>query len=69
MFDDRFCTAIGVGYKFSQAVSFDLGYAHLFISDSRIDQTPTGENAVRGGLQGSYDSHIDIISAQLNVKF
>jgi len=66
---DRFWTAIGMGYKVSQAVSFDLGYAHLFISDSRIDQAPTGENAVRGGLQGTYDSHIDIISAQLNMRF
>jgi long-chain fatty acid transport protein len=61
---DRFWTAIGMGYKISQAVSFDLGYAHLFISNSRIDQTRT-----TGGLQGSYDSHIDIISAQLNLKF
>jgi long-chain fatty acid transport protein len=67
--NDRFWTAIGVGYKISRAVSFDLGYAHLFISGSNVNQTPTGENAVRGGLQGSYDSHIDIISAQLNLKF
>lgn len=66
---DRYWTAIGLGYKVSQAVSFDLGYAHLFIRNSSIDQTPTGENAVRGGLQGSYKSHIDILSAQLNVRF
>lgn len=67
--NDRFWTALGLGYKVSQAVSFDLGYAHLFINDSRIDQTATGENAVRGGLQGSFETHIDIISAQINVKF
>ena len=66
---DRFWTAIGMGYRVSQAMSFDLGYAHLFIKNSSIDQTPTGENAVRGGLQGSYKSRIDIISAQLNLRF
>ncbi len=66
---DRIWTAVGLGYKVSQAVSFDLGYAHLFVNDSRIDQTPTGENAVRGGLVGKYDSHIDIVSAQVNLRF
>jgi len=65
----RFWTALGLGYKISQAVSFDLGYAHIFVSDSSISMTPTGENALLGGLQGTYNSHINILSAQVNIKF
>jgi len=67
--EDRIWTAFGIGYKFSKTVSFDLGYAHLFIKDPKINKNPTGEDAVRGGLKGTYDSYINIVSAQLNVNF
>lgn len=66
---DRIWAAFGIGYKFSKTVSFDLGYAHLFINDPKINKNPTGEDAVRGGLKGTYDTYINIVSAQLNVAF
>jgi len=66
---DRIWTALGLGYKVSQVVSFDLGYTHIFVNDPDINKTATGEDAIRGGLQGTYDAHIDIVSAQLNVTF
>lgn len=67
--EDRIWTAFGIGYKFSKTVSVDIGYAHLFIKDPKIDKNPTGEDAVRGGLKGTYDSYINIVSAQLNINF
>ena len=66
---DRIWAALGLGYKFSDAISFDLGYAHLFINDPGIDKKAAGEDALRGGLKGTYDAKIDIISAQLNIMF
>jgi len=67
--DNRIWTAIGLGYRISQAVSVDIGYAHLFVNNASIEQSPTGENAVSGGLNGTYNSHIDIVSAQVNLRF
>jgi len=67
--EDRIWLALGAGYKLSKKASFDLGYAHLFINDPKIDKTPTAEDQLRGGLKGTYDAHIDIVSAQLTVTF
>ncbi len=67
--NDRTWLAFGVGYKISRVVALDLGYAHLFIKDPKIDKTPTGEDALRGGLTGTYKAHIDIVSGQVNVIF
>jgi len=66
---DRIWTALGLGYRISNAVSFDIGYAHLFVNDPEIDKKPAGEDLLRGGLKGTFDADIDIISAQLNIAF
>jgi len=64
---DRIWVAVGTGYKLNEAFSFDLAYAHLFMSgDSNVNMEPVGENATRGGLKGDYDNMGDIVSAQLN---
>lgn len=65
----RIWLALGLGYKISDVVSFDVGYAHLFIDDPEIDKKPVGEDAIRGGLKGTFDAYINIISAQLNIAF
>ena len=61
--------AVGAGYKFSKMFSADIGYAHIFVSDPAINKNPVGEDALRGGLKGTFDAHINIVSAQLNVNF
>jgi long-chain fatty acid transport protein len=66
---DRIWTTAGLGYRISDMFSFDIGYAHLFINDPEISKTPTGEDAVKGGLNGKFDASTDIISAQLNIAF
>jgi long-chain fatty acid transport protein len=66
---DRIWAALGLGYKVSNVVSFDMGYAHLFINDPGINKNPVGEDTLRGGLKGTFNAKIDIISAQLNIMF
>ncbi len=67
--EDRTWIAFGVGYQHSDTLSFDVGYAHLFIKDPKIRKTAAGEDAVRGGLNGDYDSSVDMLSAQLKWRF
>lgn len=64
--NDRTWLAIGAGYRASERLSFDVGYAHLFVDDTPIDdvEVNTGHR-----LKGSYDNSVDIISAQMNWKF
>jgi long-chain fatty acid transport protein len=66
---DRTWVAVGTGYKINDRFSFDLGYAHLFVADAKIDKDPVGEDALRGGLKGEYDASVDIVSAQLVYNF
>jgi long-chain fatty acid transport protein len=66
---DRIWAAFGLGYKLSSMFSVDLGYAHLFVNDPDIDKTATAEDQLRGALKGTFDAHIDILSAQLTLRF
>ena len=69
-FADRLWAAIGTGYRFSDALSLDVAYAHLFmLGDAKVDMDPVGENLTRGGLKGSFDNTGDIISAQVNYNW
>jgi long-chain fatty acid transport protein len=67
--EDRIWAALGMGYKISDRFGIDIGYAHLFVDDPEIDKAATGEDALRGGLQGTFDASVDILSVQLNIAF
>ncbi len=68
--EDRIWLAVGLGYKSSDNLSFDFGYAHLFVDDPQVNKSLTDtENQPRGNLHGSYEACVDIISAQMNWKF
>jgi long-chain fatty acid transport protein len=54
-------------YAASNQLSFDVGYAHLFLKDSHINNTT--EASVAQNLQGTYKNNIDLLSAQLNYMF
>jgi len=46
----------------------DVGYAHLFISDPKIDAN--GDNtAAKGNLVGSYNASVDILGVQMTYNF
>ncbi|MCX8027161.1 MAG: outer membrane protein transport protein [Thermodesulfovibrionales bacterium] len=66
---DRTWIAFGAGYKLTDKITIDGGYVHIFFKEAFTDKNPTGEDAVRGGLKGSYKGHVDIISLQLTYKF
>lgn len=63
--NDRTWLAFGANYRYSPALSFDVGYAHLFVDDTPIDVS----TATAGALVGEYDNSVDILSAQVNWKF
>ncbi len=66
---DRIWVAFGLGYKFSDMFTVDFGYAHLFVNDPEISKTATGEDQLKGALKGTFDAAIDILSAQLTIRF
>jgi len=47
-------------------MAVDVGYAHLFVDDTKIDAL---DHSTGHQLVGTYDSAVDIISAQLKVDF
>jgi long-chain fatty acid transport protein len=69
--EDRFWLSIGGGYKLSERFEIDAAYAHLFVADPKIDKSEftLEEDQLRGGLKGTYDASVDIISAQLTFYF
>jgi long-chain fatty acid transport protein len=78
--EDRTWLTFGAGYQHSKKLSFDIGYAHLFIDDTSINSTdgypsnaPNGDpNPLTEGphrVTGKYEASVDIISAQVNWKF
>jgi len=64
--NDRTWVAFGAGYTF-ESMSFDFGYAHLFVADGTINLVDTTNT--RGDLSGSFDNSVDIISAEMSYKF
>lgn len=68
--EDRFWIALGGSYKLNEQISLELGYAHLFVKDAKLDkQFSDPENLSKGSLVGEYQNHVDIASAQLNYRF
>ena len=64
--NDRTWLTLGLGYQFSDTMSMDVGYAHLFIDDTDINSL---DHSTGHQLVGEYSADVDILSAQLNVKF
>jgi long-chain fatty acid transport protein len=63
--NDRTWLAFGANYRYSPAITFDVGYAHLFVDDPGSNHTDlSGFN-----LTGAYDASVDILSAQVNWTF
>ncbi len=68
--NDRTWLSFGVGYKYSELISADFGYSHLFVSDTEINNEFEASNtALNHTLNGSYDSSVDIFSAQIAMRF
>jgi long-chain fatty acid transport protein len=66
--NDRTWLAVGAAWNPSDAVRVDLGYAHLFVKNAPLNQN-AGSTPTYGMLVGEQKTKIDILAAQLSVKF
>ncbi len=70
--EDRYWITLGAGYQATKSLSFDFGYAHIFLDDAQLNKQfnlDGGENNGRGNLHGEVESEIDIVSLQMNYRF
>ena len=75
--EDRTWLALGAQYRMSKQAVVDVGFAHLFIKDPTVNLCP-GTASVnplntacrgRNNLRGTYESNVNILSAQLRYSF
>lgn len=67
--NDRTWISVGGTYHFSPKFSFDIGYSHLMLDETPIDNSDPESEGVGQEVRGTFDSHVDILSAQLNWSF
>jgi long-chain fatty acid transport protein len=73
--EDRIWLSFGATYRYSPDISFDVGYAHLFVDDPKLDNVSDNYDPTRGeltgfhSLSGDYDASVDIIGVAVNWKF
>ena len=64
--NDRTWLSLGATYNINQAFIVDVGYSHLFVDDTPINNTfESSIPTLNGTLNGTYKSSVDILSAQL----
>jgi long-chain fatty acid transport protein len=64
---NRTWLAVGGQYKANKDSAVDFGYAHLFVSDSAINQDMSASGA--GALIGTFKNSVDILSIQYSQSF
>ena len=73
--NDRTWLTLGMTYRHSPSLTFDLGYAHIFVEDPELKNVSDNHDPTAGQttgshlLSGEYDASVDIIGAQVNWKF
>ena len=74
--NDRTWVAVGFQYQLSKSASVDFGYAHLFIKDPTVNLCNAAQVAAnpvacqgKNNLVGTYDSDVNILSAQFRYSF
>lgn len=64
--EDRKWLSLGLSYTIDNNTSVDVGYSHLFVSDTEINNTVPNSGQI---LLGEYEADVDILSVQANYKF
>lgn len=71
--NDRTWITFGVTHKIDKSRTFSLGYAHLMIDDTAINNefetTSPSAAVLNHTLTGNYEASVDIISAQVSWKY
>jgi long-chain fatty acid transport protein len=63
--NDRLWLSVGASYKYSDKLSFDFAYSHLFLDDADMNVAAQGVGTL---FAGSADNSIDIVSAGFKYK-
>lgn len=67
--NDRKWLSFGANWKVIPQSSIDVGYSHLFISDTSLDDNRIANLKGEGHLTGTYSGSVDILSAQFTHNF
>ncbi|MGB5276723.1 MAG: outer membrane protein transport protein [Gammaproteobacteria bacterium] len=68
--NSRTWLSLGAGYTINSSFIVDVGYSHLFISDTPINNTLENTSCcLPATLNGTYTSSVDILSAQLRWNY
>ncbi len=63
----------GASYHYGEAISVDIAYAHIFVEDTRIDNTidlvATKPGLFRHQLVGKFDSSVNLGGIQMTFRF
>lgn len=65
--NDRYWVSLGAKYNFSKNTSIDVGYAHLFVKSTSVNNHSADGTA--GTLKGTYDSSADLVGVQFSHRF
>lgn len=61
--EDRTWASIGARFEVSPSLAIDAGYTHIFVKDSTVDLTDPVP------LTATYENSVDILTAQVAIKF
>ncbi len=68
--NNRTWLSFGATYIINPEFTVDIGYSHIFVSDTRINNTVESSlPALEANLEGMYESSADILSAQLRWNY
>lgn len=69
---DRLWVSLGASYKWSRALTIDVGYSHVFVDDAQIQQTVIRNFGGLGNqpvtLNATSEASVDIISVSMKMK-
>jgi len=66
--NDRIWLSVGASYKWSDAITLDVGYSHMFIEDGGVDlYGPLG--SMTGQFSGNVQASVDLFSVGMRTKW
>lgn len=66
--EDRIWLSLGLQWRPDATSAVDVGYAHLFVKDSSVNNTG-GNAAAKGTLVGEFENSVDILGVQYSTRF
>ncbi|MFD1696596.1 OmpP1/FadL family transporter [Roseibium aestuarii] len=65
--NDRIWVSAGGSYNFNDSLSFDVGYTHIFGTDTELNIVPGHQDysSTKGTLVGDVEASVDILSASM----